>query len=32
VNGVRPSLMPRFDAAGIQLPQNLFEERILMEA
>jgi pilus assembly protein CpaF len=32
VTGVRPSLMSRFEAAGIQLPQNLFEERVLMEA
>jgi pilus assembly protein CpaF len=30
--GIRPSLMSRFDAAGIQLPQDLFEERVLMEA
>jgi pilus assembly protein CpaF len=32
VNGIRPSLMSRFEAAGIQLPQGLFEERVLMEA
>ena len=30
--GIRPSLMSRFDAAGIQLAQDLFEERVLMEA
>jgi pilus assembly protein CpaF len=32
VTGIRPSLMSRFEAAAIQLPQNLFEERVLMEA
>jgi pilus assembly protein CpaF len=32
VNGIRPSLMSRFEAAGIQLPQGLFEGRVLMEA
>jgi len=32
VTGIRPILMSRFQAAGIELPANLFEERILMEA
>ena len=28
--GVRPSFIPRLEAAGIKLPTNLFQERILM--
>ncbi|HEV3203296.1 MAG TPA: CpaF family protein [Gemmataceae bacterium] len=28
--GVRPSFIPRLEAAGIKLPSNLFQERILM--
>src|SRR5262249_53344295 len=28
--GVRPSFVPRLEAAGIKLPSNLFQERILM--
>jgi pilus assembly protein CpaF len=30
--GTRPSFMPRLKAAGIEVPANLFEERILLEA
>src|SRR5262245_17722829 len=28
--GVRPSFVPRLEAAGIKLPSNLFQERVLM--
>jgi pilus assembly protein CpaF len=28
--GVRPSFMPRLEAAGIKLPTNLFQERMLL--
>lgn len=28
--GVRPSFMPRLEAAGIKLPSNLFQERVLL--
>jgi pilus assembly protein CpaF len=28
--GVRPTFMPRLEAAGIKLPSNLFQERMLM--
>ena len=28
--GVRPSFIPRLEAAGIKLPTNLFQERVLM--
>jgi pilus assembly protein CpaF len=28
--GVRPTFMPRLEAAGIKLPSNLFQERILL--
>jgi pilus assembly protein CpaF len=28
--GVRPSFVPRLESAGIKLPSNLFQERILM--
>jgi pilus assembly protein CpaF len=28
--GVRPSFVPRLEAAGIKLPSNLFQERILL--
>src|SRR5262249_7718 len=28
--GVRPSFVPRLEAAGIQLPTNLFQERVLL--
>ena len=30
--GIHPVLMSRFRAAGIELPPNLFQERILMDA
>jgi pilus assembly protein CpaF len=30
--GIHPVLMSRFRAAGIELPPNLFEERVLMDA
>jgi pilus assembly protein CpaF len=29
-SGVRPSFVPRLEAAGIKLPSNLFQERVLM--
>jgi pilus assembly protein CpaF len=29
-SGVRPSFVNRIEAAGIKLPSNLFQERILM--
>jgi pilus assembly protein CpaF len=29
-SGVRPSFIPRLEAAGIKLPTNLFQERVLM--
>jgi pilus assembly protein CpaF len=32
VTGVRPALMSRIEEAGIALPPDLFEERVLMEA
>jgi pilus assembly protein CpaF len=28
--GVRPSFIPRLEAAGIKMPANLFQERVLM--
>jgi pilus assembly protein CpaF len=28
--GVRPAFIPRLEAAGIKLPTNLFQERVLM--
>ena len=28
--GVRPSFVNRLEAAGIKLPSNLFQERVLM--
>jgi pilus assembly protein CpaF len=28
--GVRPTFVPRLEAAGIKLPMNLFQERLLM--
>ena len=30
-SGVRPSLMPRLKAMGIELPSNMFEERTMLE-
>src|SRR5207244_263512 len=29
-SGVRPAFIPRLEAAGIKLPTNLFQERVLM--
>ncbi len=29
--GVRPSFVPRLEAAGIKLPSNLFQERVLLK-
>src|SRR5688572_3022564 len=29
-SGVRPSFVPRLEAAGIKLPSNLFQERVLL--
>jgi len=29
-SGVRPGFIPRLEAAGIKLPTNLFQERVLM--
>jgi len=29
-SGVRPSFVPRLESAGIKLPSNLFQERVLM--
>jgi pilus assembly protein CpaF len=29
-SGVRPSFIPRLESAGIKLPTNLFQERVLM--
>ena len=28
--GVRPTFVPRLEAAGIKLPSNLFQERVLL--
>jgi pilus assembly protein CpaF len=30
--GVRPSFMPRLEAAGVRLPASAFRERIMMRA
>jgi pilus assembly protein CpaF len=29
-SGVRPAFIPRLEAAGIKLPTNMFQERVMM--